>query len=71
MPREAVLNVAARLIARIPLFSHNYIYFHQPMELFCHETFMTEKLHWLPFSARIHFKIIFLVYKLSLSGLGS
>src|SRR6218665_1429965 len=26
-------------------------------------TFMTEKLHWLPLSARIHFKIIFLVYK--------
>src|SRR6218665_2017888 len=26
-------------------------------------TFMTEQLHWLPISARIHFKIIFLVYK--------
>src|SRR6218665_370444 len=24
---------------------------------------MTEKLHWLPLSARIQFKIIFLVYK--------
>src|SRR6218665_698406 len=24
---------------------------------------MTENLHWLPLSARIHFKIIFLVYK--------
>src|SRR6218665_869179 len=24
---------------------------------------MTEQLHWLPLSARIHFKIIFLVYK--------
>src|SRR6218665_3635773 len=32
----------------------SYIYFHH---------FMTEQLHWLPLSARIHFKIIFLVYK--------
>src|SRR6218665_2380591 len=30
-------------------------------------TFMTEQLHWLPLSARIHFKIIFLVYKAFLS----
>ena len=36
--------------ARIPRFSHI-------------STFMTEKLHWLNLSARIHFKIIFLVYK--------
>src|SRR6218665_2399464 len=42
--------IIPRLIARIPRFSHISI-------------FMTEKLHWLPLSARIHFKIIFLVYK--------
>src|SRR6218665_3673592 len=36
--------------ARIPRFSHI-------------STFMTEQLHWFPLSARIHFKIIFLVYK--------
>src|SRR6218665_2932262 len=35
---------------RIPRFSHI-------------STFMKEKLHWLPLSARIQFKIIFLVYK--------
>ena len=49
-PLQSVLNAAARLIARIPRFS--YI-----------STFMTEQLHWLPLSARTHFKIIFLVYK--------
>src|SRR6218665_1369609 len=49
-PLQSVLNAAARLIARIPRFSHI-------------STFMTENLHWLPLSARIHFKIIFLVYK--------
>src|SRR6218665_1307946 len=49
-PLQSVLNAAARLIAHIPQFSHI-------------STFMMEKLHWLPLSARIHFKIIFLVYK--------
>src|SRR6218665_648191 len=49
-PLQSVLNAAARLIARIPRFSHI-------------STFMTEQLHWFPLSARIHFKIIFLVYK--------
>src|SRR6218665_2368789 len=44
-PLQSVLNAAARLIARIPRFSHI-------------STFMTEQLHWLPLSARIHFKII-------------
>ena len=47
---QSVLNAAARLIARLPRFSHI-------------STVMTEQLHWLPLSARIHFKIIFLVYK--------
>src|SRR6218665_1368592 len=49
-PLQSVLNAAARLIVRIPRLSHI-------------STFMTEQLHWLPLSARIHFKIIFLVYK--------
>src|SRR6218665_3236649 len=48
-PLQSVLNAAARLIARIPRVSHI-------------STFMTEQLHWLPLSAWIHFKIIFLVY---------
>src|SRR6218665_2318694 len=43
-PLQSVLNAAARLIARIPRFSHI-------------STFMTEQLHWLPLSSRIHFKI--------------
>src|SRR6218665_1720091 len=54
---QSVLNAAARLIARIPRFSRI-------------STFMTEQFHWLPLSARIHFKIIFLVYKAFL-GLAS
>src|SRR6218665_2282894 len=49
-PLQSVLNAAACLIALIPRFSHI-------------STFMTEQLHWLPLYARIHFKIIFLVYK--------
>ena len=49
-PLQSVLNAAARLIARIPRFYHM-------------STFMTEKLHWLSLSARIQFKIIFLIYK--------
>src|SRR6218665_2472534 len=49
-PLQSVHNAAARLIARIPRFSRL-------------STSMTEKLHWLPLSAQIHFKIIFLDYK--------
>src|SRR6218665_2310506 len=56
-PLQSVLNAASRLIARISRFSHI-------------STFMTEKLHWLPLSVRIHFKTIFLVYKAFL-GLAS
>src|SRR6218665_1919884 len=48
-PLQSVLNAAARLIDRIPRFSHI-------------STFMTEQLHWLPLSTLIHFKIIILVY---------
>ena len=46
-PLQSVLNAAARLIARLPRFSHI-------------STFMTEHLHWLPITARINFKILFL-----------
>jgi hypothetical protein len=49
-PLQSVLNAAARLIARLPRFSHI-------------STYMTEQLHWLPLSARIHFKILFLIRK--------
>ena len=53
-PLQSVLDAAARLIARIPRFSHI-------------STFMTEQFHWLPLSARIRFTIIFLVYKTFMS----
>jgi len=49
-PLQSVLKAATRLIAFILRFSHI-------------STFMIEKLHWLSLSARIHFKIIFLVCK--------
>ena len=49
-PLQSVLNAAARLIARLPRFSHI-------------STFMTEDLHWLPLTARIQFKILFLTCK--------
>ena len=49
-PLQSVLNAAARLIARLPRYSHI-------------STFMFEQLHWLPLSARIKFKIIILVFK--------
>src|SRR5688572_8005347 len=45
---QSVLNSAARLIARLPRFSHI-------------STFMTNKLHWLPIEARIQYKILHLV----------
>ena len=49
-PLQSVLNAAARLIARLPRFSHI-------------STFMTEQLHWLPLSVRIQFKVLILVLK--------
>jgi hypothetical protein len=49
-PLQSVLNAAARLIARLPRFSHISI-------------FMTEHLHWLPLFARIRFKVLFLTSK--------
>ena len=49
-PLQSVLNAAARLIARLPRFSHI-------------SSYMSEQLHWLPFSARIKFKVLVLVLK--------
>src|ERR1043165_7959903 len=47
---QSVLNAAARLIARIPLYSHI-------------STYMTNELHWLPILARINHKVLLLVTK--------
>ena len=52
-PLQSVLNAAARLIARLPRFTHI-------------STFMSEQLHWLPLSARINYKILFLTYRVIL-----
>jgi hypothetical protein len=49
-PLQSVLNSAARLIARLPRYSHI-------------STFMFEQLHWLPLVARVQFKILILVAK--------
>src|SRR5688572_6914766 len=47
---QSVLNAAARLIARLPRFSHI-------------STFMAEQLHWLPLSVRIQFKVLIIMLK--------
>ena len=47
-PLQSVLNAAARLIARLPRFSHI-------------STFIFEQLHWLPLTARIQLKVLLLV----------
>ncbi len=52
-PLQSVLNAAARLIARLPRFSHIF-------------TFMTDQLHWLPLTVRIRCKLLFLTYKVLL-----
>ena len=49
-PIQSVLNAAARLIARLPKFSHI-------------SSFMINQLHWLPLTARIQFKVLVLVLK--------
>src|ERR1043165_7478661 len=49
-PLQSVLNTAARLIARLPRYSHI-------------STFMVEELHCLPLSVRIQFKVLILVLK--------
>jgi len=45
---QSVLNSAARLIARLPRFSHI-------------STYMTDVLHWLPIASRIRYKVLLLV----------
>ena len=45
---QSVLNAAARLIVRLPRFSHI-------------STFMFEQLHWLPLTARIQLKVLVLI----------
>ena len=47
---QSVLNSAARLIARLPRFSHI-------------SSYMTDVLHWLPIASRIQFKVLLLVSK--------
>ena len=49
-PIQSVLNSAARLIARLPKYSHI-------------STFMFDELHWLPLRARTQFKILTLILK--------
>ena len=54
-PIQSVLNASARLIARLLRFSHI-------------STYMLDVLHWLPITARIHDKILFLVSKAQLNS---
>src|SRR6218665_1212268 len=47
---QTVLNTAARLIARLPRYSHISYY-------------IKEHLHWLPISTRIEYKVLLIVLK--------
>src|SRR6218665_3381152 len=49
-PVQSVLNVAARMIARLPPYSHISDY-------------MIDELHWLPILARVRYKVLLLVAK--------
>src|SRR6218665_3516320 len=49
-PLQTVLNTAARLIARLPRYSHISYY-------------IKEHLHWLPISTRIEYKVLLIVLK--------
>src|SRR6218665_3668742 len=49
-PHHTVLNTAARLIARLPRYSHISYY-------------IKEHLHWLPISTRIEYKVLLIVLK--------
>ena len=49
-PIQSILKAAARLIARLPKYSHI-------------SSFMVNQLHWLPFPARIQFKVLVMVLK--------
>ena len=55
-PLQSVLNTAARLIARLPRYSHI-------------SAFMVKELHWLPLHARIQFKVLSVIFKAQ-RGLG-
>ena len=54
-PLQTVLNAAARLIARLPRYSHISYY-------------IKEHLHWLPISTRIEYKILLIVLKAQMGG---
>src|SRR6218665_2939209 len=49
-PLQTVLNGAARLIARLPRYSHISYY-------------IKEHLHWLPISTRLEYKVLLIVLK--------
>src|SRR6218665_38819 len=49
-PLQTVLNAAARLIARLPRYSHISYY-------------IKEHLHWLKISTRIEYKVLLIVLK--------
>src|SRR6218665_1568086 len=49
-PLQSVLNAAARMIARLPPYSHIYDY-------------MINELHWLPILVRVRYKVLLLVAK--------
>src|SRR6218665_60020 len=49
-PLQTVLNAAARLIARLPRYSHI-------------SSYINEHLHWLPISTRIENKVLLIVLK--------
>src|SRR6218665_2679291 len=49
-PLQTVLNAAARLIARLPRYSHISYY-------------IKDNLHWLPISTRIEYKVLLIVLK--------
>src|SRR6218665_947531 len=50
-PLQTVLNAAARLIARLPRYSHNI------------SSYIKEHLQWLPISTRIEYKVLLIVLK--------
>ena len=50
---QSVMNSAARLIARLPRYSHI-------------STYMTDVLHWLPVASRIQYKVLLLVLRTQL-----
>ena len=57
-PLQTVLNAAARLVARLPRYSHISYY-------------IKEHLHWLPISTRIEYKVLLIVLKAQMGGHGT